>query len=60
MKNFFYFIAGFALIAPAVVSLLSGNIFALVYFAFIWVLIPKKIWKKIRDANESISKLLEG
>ena len=64
MRNLFYFVLGAFLCAPALILLLSGNLYAeiilIAYVAFIYVFVPKKIWRKILKAHIRASKLLEG
>lgn len=63
MKEYFYFILGCVLAAPAACLLFSGEfihvIISFAYTAILKVFVPKNIWRKIFRAHVRASKLLE-
>jgi hypothetical protein len=63
MKDYFYFILGCVLAAPAACLLFSGEfIYEIIFIAYVAILkvfVPKNIWRKIFRAHVRASKLLE-
>ena len=63
MKNVLVFVAGCMIIAPALLTILSGELlptlFGILYIVSINIFIPRSFWKRFWKVNMMINKAFE-